>query len=87
LVEKPTLRPELVGVWGAYTLLSGSRPMTEVGPGPIPLTEIKAYLEILQVEKIESRLYLIRMVKALDDMYLENYREKTQANLAKKAAK
>lgn len=61
--------------------------MTEVGPGPIPLTEIKAYLEILQVEKIESRLYLIRMVKALDDMYLENYREKTQANLAKKAAK
>ena len=81
LAEKPTLAASLVGVWGAYNLLNSSRLITEAGPSPIPLTEIKAYLDIAKIDDVDSRLYLVRMVRTLDNMYLENYAEKTKQSL------
>lgn len=82
LSNKPTLAAGLVGVWGAYNLLNGSRLITEAGPSPIPLTEIKAYLDITKIDDVESRLYVVRMVRTLDNMYLENYAEKSKQSLS-----
>lgn len=52
--------------------------MTEAGPGPIPLTEIKAYLDIVDIDDVDSRLYVVRIVRTLDNLYLEHYAERTR---------
>lgn len=78
LAEKPTLSGDLVGVWGAYNLLNSSRLITEAGPGPIPLTEIKAYLDIARIDDVDSRLYVVRVVRTLDSIYLEHYAERAR---------
>lgn len=78
MTDKPSLSGDLVGVWGAYNLLNSSRLMTEAGPGPIPLTEIKAYLDIVDIDDVDSRLYVVRIVRTLDNLYLEHYAERTR---------
>lgn len=59
--------------------------MSEAGPGAIPLSEIKAYIDIMYITNVESRLYFIRMVKALDSLYIEHYADKVKQKQSQQA--
>lgn len=72
-------------MWGAYSVLHNSRSLSECGPGAIPLSEIKAYLDIMYITDVERRLYFIRMIKSLDLMYLSDYQQKLERKQAQQA--
>lgn len=42
------------------------------GVGPIPLSEIKAYLDIHEITNIDERMYWVRMIRVLDHVYMEH---------------
>lgn len=48
------------------------------GVGPIPLTEIKAYLDMYGVTDLDERMYWIRMIKVLDRVYIEHINKTAQ---------
>ena len=39
--------------------------------GPIPLTEIAAYLDIHGIREVERRQEFVRFIRAMDGVYLE----------------
>ncbi|HWM89403.1 MAG TPA: hypothetical protein VN493_01405 [Thermoanaerobaculia bacterium] len=66
--------PDLVPVWEAFVLLSPSRNMGW-GAGAIPLTEVRAYCEMFEIEP-EEREDLLYLLRALDEEYLKSTNEK-----------
>lgn len=72
--NRPELYPDLVPVWEAFVLLSPSRSMGW-GAGAIPLSEIKAYCEMFDIEG-DDREELLILLRALDDEYLKSTNEK-----------
>jgi len=74
LENRPELYPDLVPVWEAFVLLSPSRNMGW-GAGAIPLTEVRAYCEMFEIEP-EEREDLLYLLRALDEEYLKSTNEK-----------
>lgn len=72
--NRPELYPDLVPVWEAFVLLSPSRNMGW-GAGAIPLTEVRAYCEMFEIEP-EEREDLLYLLRALDEEYLKSTNEK-----------
>lgn len=50
------------------------------GVGPIPLTEIEAYLKLYNIVDLDEREYFIKMIKALDSEYISLMNERTKAS-------
>lgn len=53
-------------------MLSLGRPQTGFGVGPIPLTEVLAYTELIDLQDVEARLDLVRCIRAMDAAYLDH---------------
>lgn len=66
LKNRPQLREELLVYWEGFLRLSGSRPPGFSGIAAIPISEIKAYLEMFPVAEPET---FIRLIQALDKVY------------------
>lgn len=63
--------------WEAFNLLSNSRRFHSVGISFIPISEIKSYLELYNINDIDLRnLYIIHL-KAMDDVYVSHYAKKS----------
>lgn len=62
----PELWDECTQFWKAYQNLNGSRQIG-MAAGPIPITEIQAYFELIQLRDVETRLVYLRMIQAVDD--------------------
>ena len=73
LARMPELEPALAPYWQAFQDLSPSRRLG-LDIGPIPLSEIWAYLEILGIDETERRHDMVRFIRALDDEYLTVHR-------------
>jgi hypothetical protein len=79
-VPPSAIQPDL-SLWGsqiidAFLMLNGSRPYVEGTPMPIPLTEIYAYLQIIDVLDIDTRLDYIRFLQVCDTAYRESTKSK-----------
>jgi hypothetical protein len=70
-----------VPVWEAFVLLSPSRNVGW-GAGAIPLTEIRAYCEMFEIEA-EEREDLLYLLRAIDDEYLKLTGEKNKQKRTK----
>lgn len=68
-------------VWEAFVLLSPSRNVGW-GAGAIPLTEIRAYCEMFEIEA-EEREDLLYLLRAIDDEYLKLTGEKNKQKRTK----
>jgi hypothetical protein len=66
LRNRPVFRDELRGYWEGFLRLSGSRPPGFSGMAAIPISEIKAYLEMFPEAEPET---FIRLIQALDKVY------------------
>lgn len=71
LDEKPELAPELLPYWFAFLHLSGARTISEAGPQPIALSEVWAYCQLAEVHDLDERDDLLRFIREMDSVYLE----------------
>ena len=86
LQNRPVLTQWVIDYWNGFQLLSGSRAVHQGGVGPIPLSEIVAYLEAIYILDVDERLKTIMMIQSLDSVYVVHVNEKAkrQAAAAKK---
>lgn len=76
LLDKPRLYEWVVPYWDAYWMLDPGRPVYQGSIGRIPLSEMHAYLAIFGIIEIEERYLFIRMMRALDSVYVKLQNEK-----------
>jgi hypothetical protein len=71
LDEEPTLDAGLaLAAWTAFATLSDSRPVHFGGAGSIPLSEIEAYCRLTELEDVELRASLVRLIRRMDRAFL-----------------
>ena len=65
-------------------MLNTSRQMTMSGAGPIPVSEVLAYMCVKGIEDTEERERYVLFVAALDVVYMEHVQAKQKAEQAKR---
>jgi hypothetical protein len=70
--------------YAAFNVLSDSRQLTQGGLGPIPLTEVAAYMEMFHINDVDERERFIRMIKALDRVFITHTNGKLKAEREKR---
>lgn len=86
LEERPKLSMWVQEYWDAFQVLSGSRIVHQGGIGPIPLTEMVAYMDATYLGDVDERLKFIRMIQSLDSIYVKHINEKAKRESKSKAA-
>jgi hypothetical protein len=80
LKDRPSLTRWNAEYYRAFSVLSDSRQIGQGGIGPIPLSEMLAYMTIHEIGDLEERERFTTMVKALDRVYMEHVNTKLQAD-------
>ncbi len=75
--DRPEIDPTLIFFYEAFHDLSTSRPVSQAGPLPIPISEVLAYCEFYQIHDLDFRSTLLGLVKRMDGQYLESFHKKT----------
>ena len=72
LTDAPLPFDDLEEVWKGFQYLSPRRPFIGmVGvPGPIPLTEVRAYMEVFGPSTELARLEFIQLIAEIDEEYI-----------------
>lgn len=76
LLTKPRLYTWVEWYWEAFWMLDPGRPIYQGSLGRIPLSEIRAYIEIFGIVEIEAKLLFVKTMKALDSVYVKLQNEK-----------
>ena len=76
LDSRPILYDHNVVYWRSWLDLRNSR-QSGFGIGHIPVTEVVAYMDLIDVEQ-DERLHFLRMVNALDRRFVELANEKAE---------
>ena len=79
LLNKPKLSLWAAPYWTAYWDLDSSRQLGGTGAGPIPMSEIEAYLRLKNITDLDERGCYITMIRALDSVYLKHMAEQREA--------
>lgn len=89
LQNRPALTQWVTDYWNGFQVISGSRTTHQGGIGPIPLTEIVAYMGAIYLRDVDERLKFIRMIQSLDSVYVTHVNDKAKRNAesAKRNAK
>lgn len=77
LRERPELNEEFLWLYEAYLILSKSRQCGGMGEFYIPLTEYEAYLNIIRLEDIDQRTFLVSVISQVDSILLHERFEKS----------
>ena len=78
LRTRPKLTQWTIEYWDAFQRLSSSRTAHQGGIGPIPLSEIVAYLNVMNIRDVDDRLTYIKMIQSLDSVYVKHINEKAK---------
>lgn len=87
LKNRPRLTMWTREYWEAYQILSGSRIVHQGGIGPIPLSEMVAYMDATYLLDVDERLKFIMMIQALDNIYVKHVNEKAKQKSKSSAPK
>ena len=91
LENRPVLSNWVIEYWEAFQTLGSSRIPHQGAIGPIPLTEISAYMDVVYLRNVDERLRMVRMIQSLDKDYCKHvndkaaYRRDLEAKLRKSA--
>lgn len=77
LDDKPEDLGNLVWFYNVFHALSGSRPQGMGGSGPIPVSEVLAYCQLINMDDIDDRLMLLGFISKMDSVWLK-HQEKVQ---------
>lgn len=75
LADRPVLSVFSQTIYEAFYILTGSR-HNGLSVGRIPLSEIKAYLDLVGFTRVEDRLQMVRIIDRLDSFYLSQIDKK-----------
>lgn len=78
LQNRPRITQWTIGYWEAFQVLSSSRLVHQGGIGPIPLSEMVAYMNATNLVDVDERLTMIRMIQALDKVYVKHINSKVK---------
>lgn len=76
LQNRPALTQWVAEYWEAFQILGNSRIPHQGGVGPIPLTEIVAYMDTIYLFDVDERLRMVRMIQSLDKVYMRHVNDK-----------
>jgi hypothetical protein len=79
LQRRPPLDAPLRWYLEAFYDLSRGRQITMGGAGPIPLSEILAYMQMFEITDLDERASFLRTMGRLDAVYLEAQHKKAEA--------
>lgn len=79
LLERKRLEAGGVRYWEAFWAVGSGRGSGLESPHPIPVSEVKAYLEMIEESSIVERLKYLRLIRSLDNVFLEHTRNKIKA--------
>lgn len=79
LRSRPRLKPWVADYYKAFQILSSSRPIGMGAVGAIPVSEMAAYLGLFGVRDREERETFIKMMQALDSVYLKHMSKRAEA--------
>lgn len=65
-LKKPALRREDKRYYDAFRSLSASRMWSQVGPSPIQVSEVDAYMNMCGITDSETKLKYLRLIQGLD---------------------
>lgn len=82
LQNRPVLNQWVSEYWEAYHFLGSSRAIHQGGVGPIPLTEIVAYMDAIYLRDVDERLRMITMIQSLDRVYVKHVNDKANKRMA-----
>gem|GEM_PF-877422 len=71
----PELDESMVFYWNAFVVLSQSRPIG-LGVGAIPLSDMKAFCDLMEITGVEERMTFIRLMQAMDSIVVEQAQQK-----------
>lgn len=77
-LTKPALKPEDRRYYDAFRALSASRMWSQVGPSPIQVSEVSAYMGLAGIEDPDTKLKYLRLVQGLDIVEMNSIRAKNQ---------
>lgn len=52
---------------------------SQIGPSPIPVSEVNAYMDMVGIEDPETKLKYLRIIQGLDAVEIKNIRANTKA--------
>ena len=87
LQNRPALSQWVIEYWEAFQHLGNSRTMQQGGVGPIPLTEIVAWMDVTYLRDVDERLRTVRMIQSLDKVYCKHVNDKAAAQREAEAKK
>lgn len=74
------MRPKLMGKDAPYYLAfhscSRSRPMTMVGAGAIPISEVCAYCQLVGIASVAERSKYLNLLQDMDQIWLDHQAKK-----------
>jgi hypothetical protein len=76
LQNRPSLSRWVIEYWEAFQILGNSRIPHQGGIGPIPLTEIVAYMDAVYLYDVDERLKMITMIQSLDKVYCKHVNDR-----------
>lgn len=76
LVDRPKLKDEHIWLYEAYRTLSRSRQVGGAGEFYIPCSEYKAYMDIINLQDVGQRTFMMDVVAAVDATLLHERYEK-----------
>lgn len=76
LQNRPQMTQWVIEYWEAFQTLGNSRIPHQGGIGPIPLTEIVAYMDAIYLYDVDERLRMIKMIQSLDRVYMKHVNDK-----------
>ena len=79
LQNRPLLFEDLSPTWNAFQVLSRYRHVSDWGSvGPIPFSEMKAYMDLSHIGHGDNAEEFIRLIGAMDDVYIAHMMKKLQ---------
>jgi len=84
LESKPEAFVDLRGYWQAFQVLNNSRQLAFGDIGAIPLSEIKAYFDLVGITELNEKEEYLYFIQLLDIKYLEWHRKRPKATKSKK---
>ena len=79
LKNRPALSQWVIEYWEAFQNLGNSRTMQQGGVGPIPLTEIVAWMDVIYLRDVDERMRTVRMIQSLDKVYCKHVNDRAAA--------
>lgn len=76
LDRKVELYPDLIPIWNAFMELSSSRHVGMAGPSGIAVSDVAAWLDLAQINDPLSRGEWYRLIRTMDNTYLDHIRSK-----------